>query len=133
MFFQEHWLPDNEACMKMKADFEEYDFLTTSDDMFTPVEDLLLESGAVWHGSAIAWHSSTQQFVSKLEIVNDRFCGIKYEDMKNNTNVLAYSAYLPTTGKDDEFLEVVTALTTDNTQHHKPRIPRTAGKSRNLR
>jgi hypothetical protein len=117
IFLQEHWLPDYDATNKMKANFPTHSFLTTSDDMFTPTEDLLLQPGPVWHGTAIGWPSRIDQHVSRLPVVNERFCGIIYKDAENDTNILAYSVYLPTAGKDDEFLEVVSSLTADVSLH----------------
>jgi hypothetical protein len=57
----------------------------------------------------------TPLFVTKLNTVSDRFCGIKYENA--NTTFLAYSVYLPTSGKDDEFLEVLSQLKYDIDQN----------------
>ena len=117
IFLQEHWLPDHEATTKMKTDFPSYNFLTTSDDMFTPAEDLVLQPGPVWHGTAIGWLSSVDRYVSSLPIVNERFCGIQYKDSQHDITILAYSVYLPTAGKDDEFLEVLSALSSDILLH----------------
>ena len=55
--------------------------------------------------------------VSSLTVVNERFCGIQYKDSQHDITILAYSVYLPTAGKDDEFLEVLSALSSDITQH----------------
>ena len=104
----------------MKADFPTYNFLTTSDDMFTPTEDLLLSPGPVWHGSAIGWPTDIDKYITKHEINNPRFCGVKHEDIENNFSILAYSVYLPTAGRDEEFLEVLSALTADLEQHLTP-------------
>ena len=54
LFLQEHWLSNHE-CHKIANDFQDYCFLSTSSDMFTPIEDLILQSGPVWHGTAIGW------------------------------------------------------------------------------
>ena len=79
--------------------------------MFTPAEDLLLQAGPVWHGTAIGWSMSIDKCVKQLPIISDRFCGIQYKD--NETNILAYSTYMPTSGKDAEFLEVLSSLSED--------------------
>ena len=73
IFLQETWLPDHES-KSISNDFQEFNFLTTSADMFTPTEDLILQSGPVWHGTCC-----------RLPFVSDRFCGVKYEDSNANT------------------------------------------------
>ena len=82
-------MPDYEATTKLKVNFPAHNFLTTSDDMFTPIEDLILQAGPVWHGTAIGWPSRIDQYVSRLPVVNERFCGIIYKDAENDTNILA--------------------------------------------
>ena len=118
VFIQEHWLPDHAANMKFKTDFSTHNFLTTSDDMFTPTEDLLLQAGPTWHGTGIGWAMSIDKYVFKLPIVSDRFCGIQYKDSQTVTNILAYSVYLPTAGRDADFLEVLSSLSADILQHN---------------
>ena len=90
-----------------------YNFHTTSSDMFLPTEDLLLQSGPTWHETAIGCHSSANPKIRKIPVVSDIFCGVIYQDVKTNTRVLAYTAYLPTRGRDDEFMETVSQLTTE--------------------
>ena len=102
-FVQEHWLPDYDASLKFTNDFSSHHFLTTSADMFTHTEDLLLQAGPVWHGTAIGWVTDIDKYVTRLPIVSDRFCGIQYKDKQTDTIVIAYSAYLPTAGKDTEY------------------------------
>lgn len=104
--------------MKMKTDFQTHNFHTTSDDMFTHTEDLLLQADPVWHGTAIGWPSRIDRCVSKLPVVCDRFCGIEYKDAQTDTNILAYSVYFPTSGRDDDFLEVVSSLSADISLHN---------------
>ena len=82
----------------MSNDFQEFNFLTTSADMFLPTEDLILKSGPVWHGTALGWKKSVEKFITKLNVVSDRFCGVKYET-KSDSSVIAYTAYLPTSLK----------------------------------
>ena len=86
--------------------------------MFTPAEDLMLESGAVWHGSALGWSMEIDKLVCKLPIVCDRFCGIQFYDHVTKTRIIAYSVYMPTSGKDDEFLEVLASLIADLNEHN---------------
>ena len=113
IFLQEHWLPHYQACDKLSSDFPSFRFLTTSSDMFSPPEDLALQAGPTWHGTALGWPSSIDTYVSKLPIVSERFCGVQYLDIANNIDILSYCAYLPTSGQDDEFNEVLSLLTLD--------------------
>ena len=73
----------------------------------------MLEAGPTWHGTAIGWAKDADKHVSKVPVVSERFCGLKYSDKATDTFMLAYSAYLPTSGKDDEFLEVLSLLSFD--------------------
>ena len=93
MFIQEHWLPHNEASAKFAQDFKNYNFTTTSSDMFTWAEDKMLESGPVWHGTALGWDKSVEKYITRLPLISERFCGVKYNDER--TQILAYSAGLP--------------------------------------
>ena len=115
MFLQEHWLPYNEVNKKLLTDFPSFNFLSTASDMFTPTEDLLLTGGTAWHGTALGWSKDIDRFVKILPIVSERFCGIYYSD--EQSNILSYTAYLPTSGQDEEFLEVISQLCTDINQH----------------
>ena len=117
LFLQEHWLSHHES-NKISSDFQEYSFLTTSSDMFTPTEDLILQSGPVWHGTAIGWKKSVEKCITKLNIVSDRFCGVKYVDTETNTSVIAYTAYLPTSGQDEQFMDVLSLLSFDIIQNN---------------
>ena len=51
--------------------------------------------------------------MSKIPVISERFCGVKYQDNATNTSIVAYSAYLPTSGLDDEFLETLAQLSYD--------------------
>ena len=108
IFIQEHWLPHYEASAKFVKDFKNYNFISTSSDMFTCAEDKMLESGPVWHGTAVAWDKSIDKNITQLPTISERFCGVKYEDEK--TKILAYTAYLPTKGQDNEFMDVLSQL-----------------------
>ena len=119
LFIQEHWLPHYNACNQMSRDFPCMTFMTTSSDMFTPPEDLILQSGATWHGTALGWPSSLDTNMTKLPNVSDRLCGVQYLDLTNNIDILSYCAYLPTAGRDDEFTEVLSILTLDILKHVK--------------
>lgn len=69
--------------------------------MFTRTEDKMLQSGPTWHGSAIGLDESIDKHISKIPILSERFCGVSYSDKQ--TSIIAYTAYLPTSGQDDEF------------------------------
>ena len=81
--------------------------------MFTNAEDKMLDSGPTWHGSAIFWPENIDKNISRLPVICERFCGVKYTDKETNTNILAYTAYLPTSGQDDKFLDVLSQLSYD--------------------
>ena len=87
IFLQEHWLPHYQACEKISSDFPTYKFLTTSSDMFSSPEDLILQSGPTWHGTALGWSSSIDTNITKLAIVSDRFYGVRYLDIANNIDI----------------------------------------------
>ena len=89
--------------------------MSTSSDMFTPPEELMLTPGTAWQGTTIGWSIDIDSFVKKLPIISDRFCGIYYSDI--SSNILSYTAYLPTSGQDEDFLEVLDQLSSDITQH----------------
>ena len=110
-------MPDHES-KSISKDFVDYDFLTTSSDMFTATEDLLLQSGPVWHGTALGWRKTATKHVTKLPVISDRFCGVKYVDSNLDSSIIAYTAYLPTSGQDDQFLEILSLLKYDIEQNN---------------
>ena len=116
LFLQEHWLSHHEAHQTLKRDFPKLNFVTTSSDMFIDAEDLALRSGPTWHGAAI------ECYISKLPIVSDRFCGVLYHNDITDISLLSYSVYLPTSGQDEYFLEVIDALHKDITCHFKEKF-----------
>ena len=75
--------------------------------MFIPVEDVPLNSGPTWHGTAVAWSRKLDPYIRKINPICERFCAIKYS---NDIKIMAISAYLPTSGNDDDFLEILTKL-----------------------
>ena len=99
----------------IKNEFQDYNFITTSSDMFLPPEEKMLKSGPTWHGTAIAWDKCIDKFISKIEVTSERFCGVKFSDYQ--TNILAYTAYLPTSGQDEAFLEVLEQFEFDIKNH----------------
>ena len=86
--------------------------------MFISTEDLLLQSGPVWIGTALGWEKSIEKHISRLPVVSERFCGVKYVDSISKVTILAYSVYLPTSGQDDDFLEVLSLLKYDISQNN---------------
>ena len=78
--------------------------------MFIPVKDLALQSGQVWHGTALGWKKAIDTHITKLPITSNRFCGVKFVDTLSKVSILAYTTYLPTSGKDEEFLDVLSQL-----------------------
>ena len=111
LFIQEHWMSSSEASDKFSNDFQSYDFQTTAADSFLTPEDILLKSGPTWHGTALGWHTSFSSHVSKLQVVSTRFCGIKLKN--DEVEIIAYTAYLPTSGQDEDFLEEISLLSHD--------------------
>ena len=86
--------------------------------MFTQAEDLLSRSGPVWHGTALGWPKTIEKFITKLPIVSERFCGVKYVNKDLDINLLAYTAYLPTSGQDEDFIEILALLGHDITENN---------------
>ena len=78
----------------------------------------MLTSGATWHGTTMGWSIDIDKFVTKLPVISERFCGIFYSDSKSNI-LLSYTAYLPTSGLDEEFLEVLSQLSEDINIHNQ--------------
>ena len=70
-------------------------------------EDIPLFAGATWYGSAIGWNKIIDPYIRKLSSVCERFCGVKYSDSIKLMNI---SAYLPTSGRDDEYIDVIDQL-----------------------
>ena len=96
---------------RFSSDFTEYEFLTTSSNTFSHPEDVILETGPIWHGTALGWHSSVGSDIVKIPLISTRFCGVKVSIGKYK--YVAYSVYLPTSGQDDLFLEEIALLTND--------------------
>ena len=114
LFLQEHWLSYHETHI-LCHEFRGYNFLTTASDMFVDPENLIINPEYTWHGTALGWSFEVDKFVTKLPIISDRFCGILVE--KGHSKALFYSLYLPTSGKDEEFLEILSLLSADISLH----------------
>ena len=65
IFIQETWLSSYEAHV-ISDDFQDYNFLTTSADMFDHEEDTALKQGPVWHGTALGWKKSIDQNIIRF-------------------------------------------------------------------
>ena len=74
-----------------------------------------MTQGATWHGTALGWNNVIDKYITKLPIVSDRFCGISLQT--RTSHLLIYSLYLPTSGKDEEFLEILAEIASDITIH----------------
>ena len=120
LFLQEHWLTQEEATTIVSKDFVNYRFHSSSSDSFVEIEEMLLHSGPTWHGSLIGWQVNEDSNVTRLPLVSERFCGIKYKT--NGVTILAYSVYFPTSGKDEEFLEVTSILAENIEQNQEKNV-----------
>ena len=87
----------------MDSKFQDYSIQISTPDQFTPIEDRLGKADHTWHGAAIMWHESLNSEVVNISNSNDRFTGINL--FSRGLPVLAISLYLPTSGRDDEFLD----------------------------
>ena len=92
----------------MDSKFQDYSIQISTPDQFTPIEDRLGKADHTWHGAAIMWHESLNSEVVNISNSNDRFTGIHL--FSRGLPVLAISLYLPTSGRDDEFLDCLNEL-----------------------
>ena len=93
----------------MNNKFDKYSIQIATPDQFTLPEDRLNQTDHTWHGAALMWHESLNSSVTNLSNTHERFTGIKLNI--HGQHILAIAAYLPTSGKDDEFLECLAQLT----------------------
>ena len=93
----------------MNKMFTDYSIQISTPDMFTPPEDLLSRPDHPWHGAAIMWHSSLDSSSIGLKTTSSRFSSLRVRVQEQK--FLAISVYFPTSGKDDEYLEVASDLT----------------------
>ena len=107
LFLQEIWLP-YDAEKQINEEFSEFTFQISTPDMFMNPEDKLNRPDHVWHGSAIAWHHTLNTFITHISSTNERFAGVRMNF--SGCSLLVISVYLPTSGKDDEFLECIASL-----------------------
>ena len=78
--------------------------------MFEHPEDLMISRGPVWHGTALVWKKSLDKYIIKMPVICERFCSVKFTIPETNTSTILYSTYLPTSGNDDHFLEIIETL-----------------------
>ena len=76
IFLQETWLPHHEINLLIN-DFKDYNFHTTTADMFEYTEDILMKSGPTWHGTTVGWKRKIDDYVTKLPVVCERFCAVR--------------------------------------------------------
>lgn len=86
-----------------------YLFTIATPDMFQHPEDVLVNSGHVWHGAAIGWSKDISPNIHPIETTCDRFAGVKLQ--LAGGSIIMISLYAPTSGRDDEFLETISNLT----------------------
>ena len=107
IFLQEIWLPHSNSNI-LTRDFLRYNFQVPTPDMFTPAEDMLGSPGHAWHGVALGWHDDLSNQATPLESSYDRFAAARI--ILGSKTFLTISLYAPTSGKDDEFLECFSHL-----------------------
>ena len=101
------WLPYSEEHV-LNDKLKHYSIQISTPDQFIHPEDRVASSDHTWHGAAIMWHDSVSSNVVNISNTNDRFTGIRLSF--RGQSVLAITAYLPTSGKDDEFLSCLSEL-----------------------
>ena len=114
MFFQKIWVPYSEES-SLNNIFQDYSVQISTPDQFTLPEDKLSSPEHTWHGAAILWHKSLHHAVLHLSNTHERFTGVRLSFPGHN--ILAISAYLPTSGKDDDFLGCLADLSIFITQN----------------
>ena len=107
LFLQEIWVPYSSE-QSLNEIFADYSLQICTPDQFTNPEDRLSNPDHTWHGAAVMWHKSLNSNILCLSNTNDRFTGVKI--VMEGYQVLAISLYLPTSGKDEEFLDCIAEL-----------------------
>ena len=107
VFLQEIWAPHHQESL-LNSKFPNYSAQISTPDQFTNPEDRLGTPDHTWHGVAILWHDSLASSVLHVLNTNARFTGIKVKF--EGLSILAISLYLPTTGRDEEFIECLAEL-----------------------
>ena len=107
MFLQEIWTPYHQESLVDSKNHSYSAQISTPDQLVNP-EDRLSTQDHTWHGVAVLWHDSLASSVIHVANTNARFTGIKVK--LSEISILAISLYLPTTGKDEEFIECLAEL-----------------------
>ena len=107
IFLQEIWVPYSEE-HSINNKFINYSAQISTPDQFTHPEDRLSNPDHTWHGAAILWHDSLNSNVQNISNTHERFSGIHLKCQ--GQHILAISLYLPTSGKDEEFLDCLAEL-----------------------
>ena len=74
----------------------------------------MMVGGPTWHGTAIGWKLMIDRYITRIPIISERFSGVKYMD--GQTNMIIYSVYLPMCGQDEDYLEVLSLLSSEITE-----------------
>ena len=107
IFLQEIWLPySEEAAINRK--FPDYTVQISTPDQFTHPEDPLGHPSHTWHGAAILWHETLDHNVTTINNVHERFTAVKVATEEQT--ILVISAYMPTSGKDNEYTDCLGEL-----------------------
>ena len=76
--------------------------------MFDSIEDKILKPVQAWHGVAIGWHDDQHADIIHVPSDNSQFVAVKLP--VKTGKIFFISLYAPTAGKDDEFLECISEL-----------------------
>ena len=107
VFLQEIWTPYHQECL-VNSKYPSYSAQISTPDQFLDPEDRLSIPDHTWHGVAALWDDSLASSVIHVANTNARFTGIKVK--LSEVSILAISLYLPTAGKDEEFIECLAEL-----------------------
>ena len=107
IFLQELWVPYSQEDSLCSL-FTDYSVQIATPDQFTPPEDRLSSSDHTWHGVALLWHESLNSEIIGIKNTHHRFTGVKL-NLKGRSFIVI-SAYLPTSGKDDEYTDCLGEL-----------------------
>ena len=107
VFLQEIWVSSSDE-NAINEKLNQYSIQVATPDQFVNPEDKLGNPDHTWHGAAIMWHETLNSDILAIPNSHDRFTGVKINVCGHS--VLAISAYLPTSGRDDEMLECLAEL-----------------------
>ena len=109
IFLQELWVPYSQEDY-LNSLFTDYTVQIATPDQFTPTEDRLSSHDHTWHGVALLWHESLNSEIISIKNTHHRFTGVKLN--LKGIIIIAMSAYLPTSGKDDEYTDCLGEMST---------------------